>query len=1590
MTNEEQTRKTGLKIVLCLSLAFLFIFSMTCVTRQPRGWTTYRYDSARSGHTLERLDTPLALRWTFEPAHIPKPAWPKPGEEMERMHFDNAHHATAAKGTVYFGSPVDNKVYALNAKSGKIKWTFFTDGPVRYAPTIWKNRIYAGSDDGHVYCLKAKNGKLIWKYRAGPSDEKLLGNGRMISLWPVRTSILVDDGTVYFGAGVFPYEGIYICALDAENGSVIWKNDTTGDRAHELAFGGISPQSYLVASNNILYVPSGRAMPAAFGRKTGQFLHYLLPGAKVGGTWALLDEGRLIAGVDHSGKPAKRVYDEQSGRGKSTLDDMHAWFPGTDLVVTPDVSYTLTEEGLFALDRERFIALRGGELNDLVRERQGWRDRLSDVRKKIRAVEEEEEAEEEEEVKNPVVEEIEQKLMDLAEDEKRLKGSMCRWEYLNSNLTSLILAGDTVFAGGKGIAVGLEAESGQEIWKTEVQGDVQGLAVSGGSLFISTDNGNIYCFREGKRPRTKKTGPPVNPSPYRKDKLSPVYESTAERIIRETGIKKGYALVLGSNTGRLAHELAKRTELKIIGIEKDRKKVAKAKRALDTAGLYGSRIVVENWDLTELPDYFADLIVSEEMMLSGEMNDSAEEMFRILKPYGGVAYFGQPLGTSDQTHPLDEKGLLEWLSLPGAKNPEVARENGIWAKFVRGKLEGSGNWTEQYGNPQNTACSMDQLVKGPLGVLWFGEPGPEKIVERHSKAASPVSINGRLFVQGEEVIMAYDVFNGTLLWERNIPGAVRPRADVDGGNLVATDDGLYVAAHDKCYCLSPQTGETLGEFELPLSSGWKSFRWGYISFAGNTLYGSRAEPMKHEYFALRKLLVKNGKWRDMEDIPAEYREEYEALIERYPLPDEKLWAEFKRSGTLWRFMTDFPDWEVYESSADALTENVMLSDMIFALDPATGNLRWKHRGSQIAHITVSIGDRKIFFAENKVSNSQKRQALAHKQQLIRKGIYEAAQVLKEEEEIPYEVVQELIQKGIYEKFEVEQVSLEDADVRTMYCLDADTGKKIWEKTVDFTGCGGDMMGTAYKDGMLLVFGNMGDHDAWRFQNGSLRWKRLTVLSAKTGEILWSRPLNYRTRPVIVGDQIFIEPRMCDLRTGEIKMREHPVTGDQVPWEYLRPGHTCAITSASAHALFYRSYSTAIYDFSRDDGLIIFGGIRPGCWINMIPANGLLLFPEASSGCTCSFPLRCSLVLKHKENRTRPWTVFITHGAMSPAKHFAVNLGAPADMKDDQGKIWFGYPNPTTDYTGNHFPHYGVKFDLQDEVLKGMGYFCSDFKYKDIEGTDKPWLFTSGCVGLTRCEVPLIDDIWGDKPGVYTVRLGFSALANDRSGQRMFDVSLQGKPVLKDFDIIKEAGNANKSVIKEFRGIHVEDTLIIELSSKESNPTLGRAPLINFIEAEREDVEEPLRTVKTVSPISVSRAQSLLQQADQEVSWGRYERALDKYHTVFDASSAISMKQWALEGMAVIGNPKSLSRIVRFCRDTEPILWNYKEPNPVLKNSATKVFIAVANNTAKTDKQKAVKMLNYALSIANFENQKLALAGLKRLGIEIYGEPGTIE
>jgi len=187
-------------------------------------------------------------------------------------------------------------------------------------------------------------------------------------------------------------------------------------------------------------------------------------------------------------------------------------------------------------------------------------------------------------------------------------------------------------------------------------------------------------------------------------------------------------------------------------------------------------------------------------------------------------------------------------------------------------------------------------------------------------------------------------------------------------------------------------------------------------------------------------------------------------------------------------------------------------------------------------------------------------------------------------------------------------------------------------------------------------------------------------------------------------------------------------------------------------------------------------------------------------------------------------VFINDSNTKPAGHFAINLGAPGDMRDSQGTLWFGYPRPKT-----YYGKYGVRFDLQTTIADGMEYFRSNYKGIDIAGSDKPWLFASGCMGLLQCQIPLADKTTKNPAGNYTVRLGFAAPPGDKPAQRIFDIKLQGNIVLKDFDIVKTVGGSNTAVIKEFKKIAVTDVLNLELDPKTEKPDSSQAPVVNFIE-----------------------------------------------------------------------------------------------------------------------------------------------------------------
>ena len=206
-------------------------------------------------------------------------------------------------GVPAFGASGDGKGGAIKDSVSARGWTFYTDGPVRYPPVNREGRTYVGSDDGYLYCLDSQTGKPVWKFRGGPSNRKLIGNGRLISAWAVSGGPAVAGGRVYFAAGTWPFMGVYVHALDAGTGRVIWTNDTSGPMwpskdvsggKPRPSFISVAPKGQVAVEGERLAVPCGRAGPAYFDLKTGEFLkfRYARKGSWKGrddGSWAYPD-----------------------------------------------------------------------------------------------------------------------------------------------------------------------------------------------------------------------------------------------------------------------------------------------------------------------------------------------------------------------------------------------------------------------------------------------------------------------------------------------------------------------------------------------------------------------------------------------------------------------------------------------------------------------------------------------------------------------------------------------------------------------------------------------------------------------------------------------------------------------------------------------------------------------------------------------------------------------------------------------------------------------------------------------------------------------------------------------------------------------------------------------------------------------------------------------------------------------------------------------------------------------------------------------------------------------------------------------------
>ena len=167
----------------------------------PEEWPTYRHDMERSGRTDVSLSTDLREKWAREL-----------GGKLSAV--------VVALGKVFVAKVDEHTLYALDAQSGDVLWTYTAGGRIDSPPTIYQGLVLFGSADGWVYCLRASDGELVWRFRVAPLDRRLVANEQVESVWPVHGSVLVQNGVLYCVAGrsMFLDGGLRLVRLDPKTG----------------------------------------------------------------------------------------------------------------------------------------------------------------------------------------------------------------------------------------------------------------------------------------------------------------------------------------------------------------------------------------------------------------------------------------------------------------------------------------------------------------------------------------------------------------------------------------------------------------------------------------------------------------------------------------------------------------------------------------------------------------------------------------------------------------------------------------------------------------------------------------------------------------------------------------------------------------------------------------------------------------------------------------------------------------------------------------------------------------------------------------------------------------------------------------------------------------------------------------------------------------------------------------------------------------------------------------------------------------------------------------------------------------------------
>jgi len=251
------------------------------------------------------------------------------------------------------------------------------------------------------------------------------------------------------------------------------------------------------------------------------------------------------------------------------------------------------------------------------------------------------------------------------------------------------------------------------------------------------------------------------------------------------------------------------------------------------------------------------------------------------------------------------------------------------------------------------------------------------------------------------------------------------------------------------------------------------------------------------------------------------------------------------------------------------------SVLFFAFDVKSGEVLWKYKPEySIRNNAITIGNNAVYLIDREIAKAD------HIKASRRNGRPNPASPEDE------------LRKGKLLAFQI------------------DSGEQLWETDQDIFGT---QLALSEEHQTLLMFYQGVRHSFFKLP--SEIGGRMAAIDSGSGKRIWDINAQYRSHPIINGETIYAQGGVWNLKTGDL-----------IDFKLDR-SYGCGQIASSKHLMVFRSATLGYVDLTREEGVENFGGIRLGCYINAIPAGGLVLVPDGSSQCTCSYQMQAWFALE---------------------------------------------------------------------------------------------------------------------------------------------------------------------------------------------------------------------------------------------------------------------------------------------------------------------------------------------------------------------------